>query len=386
MVEHRQVLDELAQPDASGMRVDDHAELGGEQQIGDVLVHARDPAGVDLHDVDRAVLKQLFEDDPVRHVLPRCHPYRGYPLAYARQSQDVVGVGRLLDPGDVELREKPDAVDRLVDVPDLVGVEGKADVIADRFAGEIAAAAVVLGAGAYLQLHKTEARGHRVGTQRHEPLVVVTKPACRRRVRGVPVQLEASDTSVRSGRPAPEKLERLVTVQRVAQVAKVDERNDLFGGQVGEDPPERRSLALRAQIPHRIYHRADGHVHDALLRAKPAQRAVPDQPPGEVAEIGERLVDVEPDDERLQGADRCELDVVAAPDREREAVPPELVAGIGAHDDVGQRIVGSRVHRVRAGKRARGREPDVVGVECREPRHGTVLTAAMFTRPPLCHR
>lgn len=87
-------------------------------------------------------------------------------------------------------------------------------------------------------------------------------------------------------------------------------------------------------------------MYDALFRSEPAQRAVPNQPSGEATEIGERLVDVESDHERLEGADRSELDVVPAPDREGEAVPLELVAGVGAHDDVCEGIVRSRVHSV----------------------------------------
>ena len=52
-VEHRQMLHHLAQADATGMGAHRHAELGGEQDDGEVLVDAADAAGVDLHDVDR---------------------------------------------------------------------------------------------------------------------------------------------------------------------------------------------------------------------------------------------------------------------------------------------------------------------------------------------
>src|SRR4051812_39361277 len=51
VVEHRQVLDHLAQTHPSGVRADRHAELRGEQQDRDVLVDAADPRRVDLHDV-----------------------------------------------------------------------------------------------------------------------------------------------------------------------------------------------------------------------------------------------------------------------------------------------------------------------------------------------
>jgi hypothetical protein len=57
VVEHRQVLDDLAQAHPPGVRADRHAELGGQQQVGDVLVDPGHAAGVDLHDVDRAGLQ-----------------------------------------------------------------------------------------------------------------------------------------------------------------------------------------------------------------------------------------------------------------------------------------------------------------------------------------
>jgi hypothetical protein len=51
------------------------------------------------------------------------------------------------------------------------------------------------------------------------------------------------------------------------------------------------------------------------------QRAVADQAPAEPAEVGEDLVQVLSGQERLEQADRGELDVVAAADGEREPVP-----------------------------------------------------------------
>jgi hypothetical protein len=71
-VEHRQVLDDLAQADTAGVWADPDTVLGRQQEDGDVLVHPADPAGVDLRDVDRVGLEQLLEDDAVLDVLARC--------------------------------------------------------------------------------------------------------------------------------------------------------------------------------------------------------------------------------------------------------------------------------------------------------------------------
>lgn len=53
VVEHRQVLHQLAQSDATGVGADRDAVLGREQQDGEVLVHPGDACGVDLDEVDR---------------------------------------------------------------------------------------------------------------------------------------------------------------------------------------------------------------------------------------------------------------------------------------------------------------------------------------------
>ena len=89
-VEHRQVLNHLAQADASRVRAHGHAELGGEQEDGEVLVDATDPAGVDLHDIDRLGLEHLLEDDPVLDVLTRRDPYRVHRSTDGEVAEHVV--------------------------------------------------------------------------------------------------------------------------------------------------------------------------------------------------------------------------------------------------------------------------------------------------------
>ena len=48
VVEDREVLDELAEADAAGVRADGHPELRREQDHRERLVHASEPARVDL--------------------------------------------------------------------------------------------------------------------------------------------------------------------------------------------------------------------------------------------------------------------------------------------------------------------------------------------------
>ncbi len=164
-VEHRQVLHHLAQTDATGVRAHRHAELRGEQEDGEVLVDAADPAGVDLHDVDRLGLQQLLEDHPVLDVLAGGDPDRAHRVADGAVAEHVVGRGRLLDPVRIELGEPRHPVDRLTDAPPLVGVDGDARVVAGGDAGDLQPANVGLDVGADLQLQHREAVGDRLADE-----------------------------------------------------------------------------------------------------------------------------------------------------------------------------------------------------------------------------
>ena len=82
----------------------------------------------------------------------------------------------------------------------------------------------------------------------------------------------------------------------------------------------------------------------AFLGPEPAQLRVARQRPPERGGLGEDLVDVAADDQRREGADRLGADLVAAADREREAVP--LEAAVGVEDHVGGGVVGILVDRV----------------------------------------
>jgi hypothetical protein len=57
-------------------------------------------------------------------------------------------------------------------------------------------------------------------------------------------------------------------------------------------------------------------VRDPAFGPEPARRAIADQLPVQAAQVGQDLVEVEAGQERLQRADRGDLDLVAAPDRE----------------------------------------------------------------------
>ena len=102
------------------------------------------------------------------------------------------------------------------------------------------------------------------------------------------------------------------------------------------------------EIPERVDHGADRHVHDALLRAEPAQLGVVDKLVPQAAEVCEDRLDVPPEEVALEGGDRGDLDVVASADGEDEGMTLQAVRCVGADAQVRGRIVWVWVHGIRA--------------------------------------
>jgi hypothetical protein len=110
-------------------------------------------------------------------------------------------------------------------------------------------------------------------------------------------------------------------------------------------------------------------VDHALLGAEPAQLAVARQPAPERAGVGQHRLELEADDQRRERLDRGDLDLGPAPDRERERVPLEPVAGVGAQDHVRAGVVGARVHGIGSVEPPGGREAHVDRLQRRDPGH-----------------
>jgi len=75
---------------------------------------------------------------------------------------------------------------------------------------------------------------------------------------------------------SPEDVEGLVANERAGEVAEVDDVDDLLGRHLRQQAPQLQAGALGAQVPQSVEDGAGGHVHDALLRAEPAQLRVVD--------------------------------------------------------------------------------------------------------------
>ena len=95
----------------------------------------------------------------------------------------------------------------------------------------------------------------------------------------------------------------------------------------------------------------------ALFRADPAELAVAGERPPERRHVGGDVGEREPDNQRLQGLDGGDADLVAAPAGEGQAVPLQAFV-TGMQGDVGGGVIRAFVHRVRAVEGQGGRNAD----------------------------
>ena len=285
------------------------------------------------------------------------------------QAEDLVRARRLLDPVRIPRGQGGDRGRRLRDPPALVRVDRDADARADRVPGERHAAGVHLQVDADLQLDLAEPVADRLPGEPDELLVGVADPPGGAGVRGVAGTLELRDPLVPARPGGKENIQRLLPGQRVLEVAEVDEVDDLLGGHVGEQSPDRLARHLGGEVPGGVDDGPDRHVHDALFRAEPAELAVTDELGAEAAEVADDVGDRPADDVTAERFDRGDHHLVAAPDGEAERVRRQAV-DVGAQHRVGGRVVGVGVHRVRPVVLDRGREAHVEAVERHNPGTG----------------
>lgn len=302
--------------------------------------------------------------------------------AYGGVREDVVGAGGLLDPVRVVRCQGLHPVDGLGHVPALVGVHGDPDVGADRLAGQPHPAQVVVQVAADLELDLPEARGDGLLGQPGQLLVGVAEPAGLGGVGGVAAGAQQRGALGPAGLGAAQDLQRLVTGEGVAEVAEVDQVDQFLGGHTGQQFPDRAAARRAARSQAALTTALGRHVHHALLRAQPAQLGVVGEQPVEGAEITGHTVHPAPDDIGSEGPDRGGDDVVAAADREAEAVPRQVAGRIRTEYDIGGGVVGVGIHGVRAVELLRGRKADVVDLDLGDGRthaHSRRKTSDLFS-------
>ncbi len=184
IVKGGQVLHVLAEAHAAGVRADRNAEFRGQQDDGEVLVHAGQAAAVDLANVHRLSLHELLKHDAILAVLAGGDADAGHFAADARVAEDVVRAGRLFHPPGVERLELADPQDGFFDIPFLIGVHHEKAGVADLRAEDMRPAPVVVGIAADLELEMRESGGQGLIAQAGNLLVAEAEPAGRGGVGG----------------------------------------------------------------------------------------------------------------------------------------------------------------------------------------------------------
>src|SRR3954453_6399168 len=167
------------------MRAYGYAKLGREKEDRDVLVDSSDPGSVELQYVQRAGGEHLFEHDAVGDVLAGRDEHWRDPVPNLCVAEDVVGARRFFDPQRPELGQLAHPVDRLTNLPTLIGVDANVDVRPHARPGNAHPANVFLDITPNLELDHSEAALDRLFRQPLKLGVVVAEPARTCRVRRV---------------------------------------------------------------------------------------------------------------------------------------------------------------------------------------------------------
>jgi hypothetical protein len=167
-------------------------------------------------------------------------------------------VGRFFDEPRVELRQFPDPCDRLRDVPNLIGVDHHVCVGSHFVAEDAAAPKVILEVAADLDLEVRPTALLEVAALFAERLVAVAEPTGGGGVAGVTGGDEFLDPRRFRRLLAAKDFDRLAGGDRVGEVTEIDAIDELFGGHLADQSPDRLPFRPGPQIPNGIDHRGGG--------------------------------------------------------------------------------------------------------------------------------
>ena len=324
----------------------------------------------------RAGLQELLEHDPVGHVLAGRDRHRARSpraiAAWPRMSSGLVGSSIQ---ARSNWREARHPVDRLVDVPALVGVDGDRDVGTDRLAGDAPAGVRRRSTSApTLSLIWANPSRDRLPAQPRELVVVVAEPAGRGGVGRIALARAAAPRArARPGSACAQDLQRLVAGEGVGEVAEVDQVDDLLG--------RHPASSCHSGRPARLAFRSQSALTTAPMAmcmtpfSGPSQRSWESwtssrhRPP----RSREHVLDVPTNQVRREALDRGDLHVVAAADGEHEAVPVQPVVGVGARSERRRPSSRDRGSWRPSRRGQRRREPHIVRAKGLDAAHGALL-------------
>ena len=144
VIEERKMLNIFAKPDSAGMWTNRHAELCRHQQHGQHLIHSAETTAIDLTETDRVGLHQLFEDHPVLTMFAGRHANGLDRTRNLRMAQHVIGRGRLLYPIRVEGGQLFHPINRLIHIPNLIGIHHQLSVRTDLLANQARSSHIIV--------------------------------------------------------------------------------------------------------------------------------------------------------------------------------------------------------------------------------------------------
>lgn len=361
VVDHDEMGDEFAQPDAARMRTHGHAESAGHRHDREVVVHAADSARIKLADLHGARRKELLEHHAVLALFARRHPNRLNRAGDLGVTEHIVRRHRLLEPPDVEGCERLDPLDRLLHIEALVGVDHERALWPDFLANNARAAHIVVDRLADLHLEVREAIGERFAAARADDFIGIADPSATGGVGGEALALDAGDALGAGRVVGAQHLKAAGFVDGVADSVEVHRGDEFFGGHFREHLPQRLANNARLEVPHRVDDRRKRKRHHALLGTEPTELRILRERAPETATVVRDLSDALTHHHRHERFDRLADDLVAAADGEGEAVTfvRARVCAIRLEDHIRRRVVGIDVHSVGAMRLLAGGKAEV---------------------------
>lgn len=139
---------------------------------------------------------------------------------------------------------------------------------------------------------------------------------------------------------------RFLARQRVGNVMKIDARDKLRRRHVGKQLPHGLCFGLAIEIPDGVDDCRQREVNDALFGTKPSQLRLAGQTVPETSEIGGDVAEIVSDDEMTERFDGRRAHLVAAANRERQAVTFEPSVRLENH--IRRGVIGIGMHGIRA--------------------------------------
>lgn len=206
-------------------------------------------------------------------------PSIAYSPRRRNRRHTIVRARRLLNEPRLELSQVLHVLDSLGHTPHLVCIhhEHIALVIPDNLPRNAQPLLVHRNIASHLQLEMPVPLFQRLAQQTSHLVLSIAEPSRRRGIRRHSLRIEGFlDAACLAFFSLGEDFEGLLWSECVGDVAEVDEGDNLRGGHVGDDAPDRFVERLRPEVPDGVYDGAEGKVDDALLGADPTELRVVD--------------------------------------------------------------------------------------------------------------